>query len=45
VIAPLGRIAAAAAGLDAPALVVIGEVVELAGRLAAHELLPSAAVA
>jgi len=42
VTAPLGRIAAAAADLEAPALVVIGEVVELAGRLAAHELLPAA---
>ena len=42
VTAPLGRIAAAAEGLEAPALVVIGEVVELAGRLAAHELLPAA---
>jgi uroporphyrin-III C-methyltransferase len=45
VIAPLGRIAEAAAGLDAPALVIVGEVVDLADRLAAHELLPSAAVA
>jgi uroporphyrin-III C-methyltransferase / precorrin-2 dehydrogenase / sirohydrochlorin ferrochelatase len=45
VIAPLAHIADAAEGLEAPALVIVGEVVELAGRLAAHELLPSAAVA
>jgi uroporphyrin-III C-methyltransferase len=45
VIAPLGRIAAAAEGLEAPALVVIGDVVHLADRLAAHELPLSAAVA
>ena len=45
VIAPLGALAAAAEGLEAPALVVVGEVVALADRLAAHELLPSAAVA
>ncbi len=45
VIAPLGDIARAARDLGAPALVVIGDVVALAGRLAADELLPSAAVA
>jgi uroporphyrin-III C-methyltransferase len=44
VIAPLGEIATAARGVEAPALVVIGDVVALADRLAVDEL-PSAAVA
>jgi uroporphyrin-III C-methyltransferase len=39
VIASLAAIAAAAAGLEPPALVVIGDVVALADRLAPHELL------
>jgi uroporphyrin-III C-methyltransferase len=38
VIAPLGELADAAAALDPPALVVVGEVVTLAGTLALHEL-------
>jgi len=38
VIAPLGELADAASTLDPPALVVIGEVVALAGTLALHEL-------
>lgn len=36
-VAPLAQIAAAAADVDPPALVVVGHVVALAGRLAAHE--------
>ena len=43
VIAPLGGIADAAVGLEPPALVVIGDVVLLAARLAPHELLESLA--
>jgi uroporphyrin-III C-methyltransferase len=43
VIAPLGAIADAAVGLEPPALVVIGDVVLLAARLAPHELLESLA--
>ncbi len=39
VIAPLAEIASAANGLKAPALVVVGEVVSLAGSLAVDELL------
>jgi uroporphyrin-III C-methyltransferase len=38
VIAPLRELADAAAGLEPPALVVVGEVVALAGTLALHEL-------
>jgi uroporphyrin-III C-methyltransferase len=38
VVAPLGELADAAAGLEPPALVVVGEVVALAGTLALHEL-------
>jgi uroporphyrin-III C-methyltransferase len=38
VVAPLAELADAAAGLEAPALVVVGEVVALAGTLALHEL-------
>jgi uroporphyrin-III C-methyltransferase len=37
VVAPLGEIAAAARSLEPPALVVVGEVVELARKLAARE--------
>jgi len=43
VVAPLEKVAVAAASLDPPALVVIGEVVALAGTLAADELLRAAA--
>jgi len=43
VIAPLGEVAAAAAGIEAPALVVIGDVVAIAGVLAAPDALSSAA--
>jgi siroheme synthase len=43
VVAPLDGIARAAASLDPPALVIVGDVVALAGRLAAHELLGVAA--
>jgi uroporphyrin-III C-methyltransferase len=43
VVAPLEEIAAAAAALDPPALVVVGDVVSLAGTLAAHELLSATA--
>jgi uroporphyrin-III C-methyltransferase len=43
VVAPLEEIAVTAASLDAPALVVIGDVVALAGTLAADELLRAAA--
>jgi uroporphyrin-III C-methyltransferase len=43
VIAPLAEIAAAARALDPPALVVVGEVVALAGRLAAHASLEDVA--
>ena len=43
VAAPLAAIAEAAGSLDPPALVVVGDVVALAGRLAAHELLGAAA--
>jgi uroporphyrin-III C-methyltransferase len=43
VVAPLGEVADAAGSLDPPALVVVGDVVALAGRLAAHELLGAAA--
>ncbi len=43
VVAPLVAIADAADGLEPPALVVIGEVVALADRLALHELLGAAA--
>jgi uroporphyrin-III C-methyltransferase len=39
VTAPLAEIGAASAGLEPPALVVVGDVVALAGRLAPHELL------
>jgi uroporphyrin-III C-methyltransferase len=42
VIEPLAEIAAAAAGLEPPALVVIGEVVALGARLAPHEFLGAA---
>jgi uroporphyrin-III C-methyltransferase len=42
-IAPLAAIADAAAGLEPPALVVIGDVVSLAARLAPHELLETLA--
>jgi uroporphyrin-III C-methyltransferase len=38
VVAPLSRIGDAAVGCAPPALVVVGEVVALAGRLASHEL-------
>jgi uroporphyrin-III C-methyltransferase len=38
VVAPLAELADAAAGLEPPALVVVGEVVALAGTLALHEL-------
>ena len=37
VVAPLANIGRAAAALDPPALVVVGDVVALAARLAAHE--------
>ena len=43
VVAPLAAIAAAAGSLDPPALVVVGDVVALAGRLAAHGILGAAA--
>lgn len=43
VFAPLAEIAEAAASLPAPALVVVGDVVALAGRLAPHELVGAAA--
>lgn len=43
VVAPLAEIARAASTLDSPALVVIGDVVALAGRLAAHEPVGAAA--
>jgi len=45
VVAPLAEIADTAAELEPPALVVIGDVVALAGSLAAHELLAAAAAA
>jgi uroporphyrin-III C-methyltransferase len=38
VVAPLAELADAATGVDPPALVVVGEVVALAGTLALHEL-------
>ena len=41
--APLDGTARAPASLDPPALVIIGDVVALSGRLAAHELLGVAA--
>jgi len=44
VAAPLSEIADAAASLDPPALVVVGDVVALAGRLATHERLGAAVV-
>jgi uroporphyrinogen III methyltransferase/synthase len=43
VVAPLAEIARAAGSLDPPALVVVGDVVALAGRLAVDELLGVAA--
>jgi len=43
VVAPLSEIAGAAASLDSPALVVVGDVVALAGRLAVHEPIGAAA--
>jgi uroporphyrin-III C-methyltransferase len=43
-IAPLADIARAASDMEPPALIVVGEVVELAGRLASHER-PAVAVA
>jgi uroporphyrin-III C-methyltransferase len=43
VVAPLSEIARAACAFDPPALVVIGDVVALADRLAAYELLGAAA--
>lgn len=43
VVAPLEEIAAAAVSLEAPALVVVGDVVALAGTLATHELLRATA--
>jgi uroporphyrin-III C-methyltransferase len=43
VVAPLARIAAAAGSLEPPALVVVGDVVALAGTLAADELASIAA--
>ena len=43
VVAPLGEIAIQASGLEAPALVVIGDVVDLAARLAGHEPVGAAA--
>ena len=43
VVAPLQEIAEAAASVEPPALVVVGEVVALADRLAPHELLRAAA--
>ena len=43
VMAPLEELGVAAAGLEPPALVVVGEVVALAATLAAHELLGVAA--
>jgi uroporphyrinogen III methyltransferase/synthase len=43
VVAPLAEIAGAARSLDPPALVVVGDVVALAGRLAAHDPLGAAA--
>jgi siroheme synthase len=45
VIAPLAEIAEAAAEVAPPALVVVGEVVALAGTLAPHELLDLLAAA
>jgi uroporphyrin-III C-methyltransferase len=45
VIAPLDEIAEAAVGVAPPALVVVGEVVSLAGTLAPHELLDLLAAA
>jgi uroporphyrin-III C-methyltransferase len=45
VIAPLAEIAEAAVGVAPPALVVVGEVVSLAGTLAPHELLDLLAAA
>ena len=43
VVAPLAAIADATGSLEPPALVIVGDVVALAGRLAAHELLGAAA--
>jgi uroporphyrin-III C-methyltransferase len=43
VVAPLAEIADAARSLDSPALVVIGDVVALAGALAADEAAAAAA--
>jgi uroporphyrin-III C-methyltransferase len=43
IVAPLAQIAHAAHSLDPPALVVVGDVVALAGRLAAHDPLGVAA--
>jgi uroporphyrinogen III methyltransferase/synthase len=45
VVAPLAEIAEAAASVDPPALVVVGDVVALADRLATHDLLRAAAAA
>ena len=43
VVAALTEIAEAAGSLEAPALVVVGDAVALAGSLAPHELLGAAA--
>jgi len=44
VVAPLEEISGAAESLDPPALLVVGDVVALAGRLAARELLAAGAI-